>query len=71
MIGACGLRILWIYTVFEIEAMHTLQGLAISYPVSWLLTFAVNLLIFILLYKRKKRYFSQVKETVETVEEKN
>ena len=24
--GACGFRILWVYTVFPVDAMHSLQG---------------------------------------------
>ncbi|MDE7439344.1 MAG: MATE family efflux transporter [Clostridia bacterium] len=71
--GACGLRILWIYTIFKISSMHSLQGLAISYPVSWLLTFAVHLIFFIVLYIRKKR-LSNIAETeiiAETSEENN
>lgn len=76
--GACGFRILWIYTVFRIDAMHSLQGLSISYPISWLLTFAIHLTVFIILYIRKKRYFSQIKTETqdeqilsETAEENN
>ncbi len=55
--GACGTRILWIYTVFLLEPFHSLQGLAISYPVSWVLTASVNLILFALLFvKRRKDY---------------
>lgn len=59
--GACGIRILWIYTVFSIDSMHSLQGLSISYPVSWLLTFAIHTVVFIVLYIKKRRYYSQIK----------
>lgn len=38
--GACGLRILWIYTLFAIEP--TLPMLYVSYPVSWLVTAVVH-----------------------------
>ncbi len=34
--GACGLRVLWIFTIFA--AYHTLPSLYISYPISWLIT---------------------------------
>lgn len=55
LLGACGLRILWIYTVF---AQHrTLSVLYISYPVTWTITFCVHLVCFILIFGRtKKRY---------------
>lgn len=39
LMGACGLRIVWVYTIFE--KIHTMQSLYISYPVSWIVTFSV------------------------------
>lgn len=39
LIGACGLRILWIYTIFQVPAYHTMDCLYTSYPVSWIVTF--------------------------------
>lgn len=36
LIGACLLRVIWIFTIFQAE--HTLFSLYISYPISWLLT---------------------------------
>ncbi len=38
MIGACGLRVLWIPTVFSIPSCHTLFWLYMAYPVSWAVT---------------------------------
>ena len=39
--GACGLRILWIFTLFA--ANRTLSMLYVSYPVSWLITALAHL----------------------------
>ncbi len=61
LLGACGLRILWVYTAFKIDSLHSLQGLSISYPLSWVVTFAVHLLVFILVYIKKKKYYEKVK----------
>ena len=69
LLGACGFRILWIYTVFKIDAMHSLQGLVISYPISWALTFAVHLTVFIILYRMKKREFNRSRVQDETMQE--
>ena len=33
--GACLFRILWVLFVFPIEAMHTLSGLFVIFPLSW------------------------------------
>lgn len=67
--GACGFRILWIYTIFRIDSMHTLQGLAISYPISWVITFAVHLTLFIVLYIMKKRVYDKIEEEQEIIQE--
>ena len=50
ILGACAFRLLWVFTVFA--AHPTLTCLMLSYPVSWLLTFSVLLLIFALLWKK-------------------
>ncbi len=48
--GACGLRILWIYTVFRAD--HTLFNLYLSYPISWFVTFVVHIICFVVFYRR-------------------
>ena len=42
--GACGLRIVWIFTVFA--AFRSLDVLYLSYPVSWLVTAAAHMVTF-------------------------
>lgn len=46
LIGACAFRIIWVYTVFQIPAYHTLDCLYLSFPISWVLTFLVQFTIF-------------------------
>ena len=56
LLGACGFRVLWIYTVFA--AHHDLTVLYVSYPISWALTASVHLICFILvryLMEKKRR----------------
>ena len=52
VIGACGLRLLWIATIFQIDQFHTPRMLFISYPVSWGITFLVHLVCFLIVRKR-------------------
>lgn len=47
MIGACGLRILWLATIFQIPAYHNIQSIYISYPITWTITFLAHVLCFI------------------------
>ncbi len=48
--GACGLRVIWIFTVFQ--WFRSLQVLYLSYPVSWLITALAHLGCYI--YVKKK-----------------
>ena len=51
--GACALRIVWIYTIFA--STRSLFMLYLSYPVSWLVTYAANLVCFAITYHRWKK----------------
>lgn len=56
ILGVCGFRISWIYTVFQIPEFHTLTSLYVSYPISWLATFVVQVAgYFVLCHRRKVR----------------
>ena len=57
VLGVCGIRIGWIATIFQIPAFHTPQCLYISYPVSWLITFVAQFLVFQRVYRRHLRMF--------------
>ena len=52
VLGVCGIRIGWIATIFQIPAFHTPQSLYISYPISWLITFACQMAAFFMIYKK-------------------
>ncbi len=43
--GVCVFRVVWIFTVFQIDAFHTPESLWISYIISWLLTFAIQYIV--------------------------
>ena len=52
VLGVCGMRLVWIFTVFRDPRFHSLETLFISYPISWLFTFAVELIAFFIVYRR-------------------
>ncbi len=52
LLGACGLRILWIYTVFGIPQFHTIQSIYVSYPISWVITAAAQWVAFYFVWKQ-------------------
>lgn len=57
--GACGLRVLWIFTVFAWK--RSLFVLYLSYPISWLITLTVHFICFAVIWKRKKGAWAMVK----------
>ncbi len=52
--GVCGMRIVWIYTIFQTPAFHTASCLFISYPISWILTFIAEFIAFLVIFKRAR-----------------
>ncbi len=52
VLGVCGLRIGWLYTIFQIPEYHTPQCLYLSYPISWGITFAFQMAAFVLVYRK-------------------
>lgn len=52
MLGACGLRLLWIATIFQLPQYHTPGALFFSYPVSWALTFLAHFLCFLIMRRK-------------------
>ena len=52
VLGICGIRILWINTVFQIPAFHTQPSLYLSYPLSWSITFLVQFTAFLVVFRK-------------------
>ena len=57
LVGACGLRIVWIYTVFV--KFRTLNILFISYPVTWTITFLSHLVCYYIVTRKYKDKFRE------------
>lgn len=55
VIGICGIRIGWIYTIFQIPQFHTLEWLYHSYTVSWAVTFVAQTVAYFIIYNKKKK----------------
>lgn len=57
MLGACGLRLLWIATYFQ--SHHTTSILFVSYPGSWIITTSVHILCFVIVYRHKAKQLQE------------
>ena len=58
--GACAFRIFWRYVFFPMEALNTPNGLLLSFPISWILTTALLLFLFIYAWKKMRKEFASV-----------
>lgn len=54
LLGYCGLRVVWIYTVFQIPAYHTPECLYLCFPISWIATLIVELVILVIVFNKRK-----------------
>ncbi|MBR1812827.1 MAG: MATE family efflux transporter [Lachnospiraceae bacterium] len=46
LLGACGLRLLFIFTIFGWPEFHTIHALYMTYPISWIVTFLGHIACF-------------------------
>lgn len=55
--GACGLRILWVYTIFALD--RSLFTLYLSYPVTWAITLVGHMVCFFIFLRKVKQKIAQ------------
>ena len=55
VLGVCGIRLLWIGTIFQIPQFHTPDCLYLSYGVSWVVTVLAQFAAFWLVYNKHKK----------------
>ncbi|MBR1403239.1 MAG: MATE family efflux transporter [Treponema sp.] len=52
LVGACGLRMVYIFTFFQIPRFHSFQSIFYSYPMSWVVTFVFLTVSFVWIMKK-------------------
>lgn len=57
--SVCGIRLLWIFTVFQMEQFHTIDSLYISYILSWIGCILAQIVAYNIINKHKKRVYEQ------------
>lgn len=53
LVGACGLRLIYLATFFQIPVFHSEFTIFLSYPISWLVTYLFLAGSFIIIFKKK------------------
>lgn len=58
LVGACGLRLLWLATVFQMPQYHKIDTIYISYPITWTITFCVHIVCLIVAWVQMSKQWS-------------
>ena len=66
LIGACGLRIVYIFTLFRLDYFHNIRWLSATYPISWVITMSVHIAFLIPLFKKKEGNYNLKLENEKT-----
>ena len=56
LVGTCAFRLIWMFTIFQTN--HTYQMLVLIYPISWVITGAAMVIVYLLL---RRRVFAKMK----------
>ena len=59
LLGACGLRLLWIATVFQIPRFHKVEVVYLSYAITWIITAGVHFLCYVIVRKKVTKKYEQ------------
>ena len=52
LIGSCGLRILWLQTVFRIEEFHRIETVYVIYPITWVVTLLAHIITYLVVTRK-------------------
>ena len=52
LVGTCGLRILWLQTIFPMERFHNIETVYAIYPISWILTIVAHVVSYVVVRKK-------------------
>lgn len=55
LLGACGLRLVWLATVFQMKDFHTVTIVYLSYPITWIITLSVHIICFVCVRKKQMK----------------
>lgn len=51
LVGVCGIRVIWLMTIFQIPEFHTMTMLFLTYPLTWILTLTAHIITFLIVRK--------------------
>lgn len=64
-IGICVVRLIYIYTIFELPSFHSMEWLYATYPISWAITAVAHSVCYLIVSKREFKKLSEPTVMVE------
>lgn len=52
LVGTCGLRIMWLQTVFQMDRFHNIETVYAIYPISWIITIIAHVISYVVVRKK-------------------
>ena len=52
LVGVCGFRVIWIFSVFRMERFHSCETIYYSYPISWIVALVFLAISLAVLFRR-------------------
>lgn len=66
LLGACLLRLIYIFTLFQIPKYHEVKNLYMTYPVSWMVTFLAHVVCFIIVRRKIKKWEVNFQKSIDS-----
>jgi putative MATE family efflux protein len=52
LLGVCAFRMVWIFVFFKIEQFHMVDTVYLTYPISWLFTFCIHMICYLVVRRK-------------------
>lgn len=67
LLGSCALRLVWVWTIFA--AVHTIQCLYLSYPITWSVTALAHIACFLYLRRKAFREHPELSDAIAAIKD--
>ena len=59
LLGVCAFRMVWILVFFKIEQFHMIETVYLAYPISWIFTFVVHVICYLVVRRKISKTWSE------------
>ena len=59
LLGVCAFRMVWIFGFFQMEQFHMIDTVYLAYPISWIVTFSVHVICYIIVRRKISKMWEE------------